>query len=536
MPTPPPKPIIFISYAHSDEPEKPAEGEIKWLSFVTGYLKPAEKEGAAEIWTDRLMPGGADWDPGIERKLRGCDIFLLLVSPNSMASKYIVDKEIKIIRERQANGEGVYFYPLLLTPTPDIGLKPVRDKNLRPRDAKPFSSYSLADRYQHMSDAADEIVKIAGEIAARNATPASMPASQRPAPALAALSPVSALVSPARVLAPLSMTSTQVSPAPEPLATQSAPTRRSDSEPHAADLEIQEIKGRESREAWLKGQDRQVATAVAGRAALRVAPLAVAVAVGFWHVVPPSNSAEERDRREFEIGRTLSNVMSAVFRANALAWIAASYPSHAQHLRAAAYDAAALARTAVPDSRGVQRLLQRAFADPNASRDENRVRKFLDEASIASAAANAGSDAANTLFAAAYPTTAAAASDEAVRAGSGYASGADFDVDLTAEFMWEEIRSDIRAIQALGASAILDLSLWSSGAPTEWAREAWTELLRYLPEAEMWGVWTEWYTRRLVGGSQGEAYEYVFVDVPLDVRTDGSAAANNWIREHLAAT
>jgi hypothetical protein len=28
------KPVIFISYAHADEPEKPADGEVKWLSFV----------------------------------------------------------------------------------------------------------------------------------------------------------------------------------------------------------------------------------------------------------------------------------------------------------------------------------------------------------------------------------------------------------------------------------------------------------------------------------------------------------------------
>ena len=39
------KPRIFISYAHADEPEKPAEGEIKWASFVTGYLRPADQAG-----------------------------------------------------------------------------------------------------------------------------------------------------------------------------------------------------------------------------------------------------------------------------------------------------------------------------------------------------------------------------------------------------------------------------------------------------------------------------------------------------------
>jgi hypothetical protein len=58
MPTQPKKPLIVISYAHAAEPEKPAEGEVKWLSFVTGYLRPAIKHGAVDLWIDRLMPGG----------------------------------------------------------------------------------------------------------------------------------------------------------------------------------------------------------------------------------------------------------------------------------------------------------------------------------------------------------------------------------------------------------------------------------------------------------------------------------------------
>ena len=66
VPTEPKKPLIFISYAHADEPERPAEGEIKWLSFVTGYLRPAMKHGAVDLWLDRLMPGGANWEREIE--------------------------------------------------------------------------------------------------------------------------------------------------------------------------------------------------------------------------------------------------------------------------------------------------------------------------------------------------------------------------------------------------------------------------------------------------------------------------------------
>ena len=85
MPDEPRKPLIVISYAHADEPEKPAEGKVKWLSFVTGYLWPAIKHGAVELWLDRLMPGGADWEREIGEKLRACDVFPLLVSPHSLS-------------------------------------------------------------------------------------------------------------------------------------------------------------------------------------------------------------------------------------------------------------------------------------------------------------------------------------------------------------------------------------------------------------------------------------------------------------------
>ena len=139
------------------------------VTFVLGFLKPAIKHGVFEFWVDRHMRGGVDLDPEIERRLRACDIFILLVSRYSMASDYIVDREIATIRERQKNGEDVHFYPLLLTHTPEVGLAKVKDKNLRPRDARPFSSFHWNERERHMSEAADEIAKIAEEVAARRA-------------------------------------------------------------------------------------------------------------------------------------------------------------------------------------------------------------------------------------------------------------------------------------------------------------------------------------------------------------------------------
>jgi hypothetical protein len=153
------------AYAHADEPEKPAEGEVQWLSFVRRFLQAAVKDGIFDLWVDRQMSGGAKWEKVIEDKLRACDIFILLVSPSSMASTYFVDREIAIIRERQAGGDQVNFYPLLLRHTPKVALDKVRDLNLRPRDAKPFSEYSLNDRERHITEVADEIAEIAERIA-----------------------------------------------------------------------------------------------------------------------------------------------------------------------------------------------------------------------------------------------------------------------------------------------------------------------------------------------------------------------------------
>src|SRR4051794_29174073 len=102
------KPIIFISYSHKDEPEKSRGDEIQWLSLVRTYLQPAVKNGIVALWVDRNMPGGTGWDAEIEENLRACDIFILLVSAHSMASDYIIDREIAIIEERQAKGESIH--------------------------------------------------------------------------------------------------------------------------------------------------------------------------------------------------------------------------------------------------------------------------------------------------------------------------------------------------------------------------------------------------------------------------------------------
>jgi hypothetical protein len=74
------KPIIFLSYARKDEPNKPTRGEVQWRTYVQSYLAPAGLNGIIHIWADEGIRGGDKWKEEIEAQLNTCDLFILLVS------------------------------------------------------------------------------------------------------------------------------------------------------------------------------------------------------------------------------------------------------------------------------------------------------------------------------------------------------------------------------------------------------------------------------------------------------------------------
>jgi len=161
------KPVIFISYSHKDEPDKPAPDEVAWLTFVQSFLAPVVKVGIFDIWVDEHLHGGDVLDAAIRKKLANCDIFVLLASRFSLASSYVVETEIATIRQRQRAGEDVHMFPVLLSPVPNAALKQLKDLVLRPRDAKPLSTMGRGDRESAMSIIADEIATLAEEIGKR---------------------------------------------------------------------------------------------------------------------------------------------------------------------------------------------------------------------------------------------------------------------------------------------------------------------------------------------------------------------------------
>ena len=76
---------VFISYSHLDSEESSLVQEIDAALITSGN----------DCFVDTKIPAGIKWAVEIEEKLRGCDFFVVLISPTSMKSE-MVQTEIRL--------------------------------------------------------------------------------------------------------------------------------------------------------------------------------------------------------------------------------------------------------------------------------------------------------------------------------------------------------------------------------------------------------------------------------------------------------
>jgi len=128
---------IFFCYAHEDEP---------YLNKLKAYLRPLQRQGLIDVWYDRDISAGTEWEREISQRLNEAQIILLLVSPDFMNSDYCYSVEMKRALERHDRKEAIVI-PVILR---HIYWQGVLGKlQALPTDAKP-----LVDRYWHTLDEA----------------------------------------------------------------------------------------------------------------------------------------------------------------------------------------------------------------------------------------------------------------------------------------------------------------------------------------------------------------------------------------------
>ena len=77
---------VFISYSHKDEAA---------LERLHTHLAVLRRDGRIDDWFDREILAGGEIHAEITKRLESSGLFLLLVSPDFLASDYIVGQEME---------------------------------------------------------------------------------------------------------------------------------------------------------------------------------------------------------------------------------------------------------------------------------------------------------------------------------------------------------------------------------------------------------------------------------------------------------
>ncbi|MDH4136761.1 MAG: toll/interleukin-1 receptor domain-containing protein, partial [Anaerolineae bacterium] len=131
------KPTVFISYSHKDE---------HWKDRLRPHLEVLEQQDRIAIWDDRQIDAGAEWYNEIQQAMERAAVTVCLISPDYLASAFVVKEEIPYLLERREK-DGMTLIPLLVRPClwrACPWLKPIQ---MIPRDGK-----SVAEDFQGRED------------------------------------------------------------------------------------------------------------------------------------------------------------------------------------------------------------------------------------------------------------------------------------------------------------------------------------------------------------------------------------------------
>ena len=138
---------IFMSYSHTDEAMK------NELDKSLIMLKRSDK---IEVWQDRELAAGQEWDQTIKDEISRADIILLLISVDFNNSQYIWDKELAVAMQRHEKGEARVI-PIILRQCEWRDM-PYGKLQALPTGAKPVQQFVLAD--DAYTDIAKEIRRV----------------------------------------------------------------------------------------------------------------------------------------------------------------------------------------------------------------------------------------------------------------------------------------------------------------------------------------------------------------------------------------
>lgn len=97
---------VFVCYSHADQ---------RWLDRLEVHLAPLRRRHPVDVWSDRRIQFGSRWRDEIRMAIERCNVGVLLVSPDFLASAFIADHEIPPLL-KAADDRGALIIPVIVGP------------------------------------------------------------------------------------------------------------------------------------------------------------------------------------------------------------------------------------------------------------------------------------------------------------------------------------------------------------------------------------------------------------------------------------
>ncbi|WP_420825566.1 toll/interleukin-1 receptor domain-containing protein [Terrihabitans soli] len=99
-----------------------------------------KRDGILSTWHDKEITAGSNLDSAISTALEKCDVFIALVSPDYLASKYCYEREMERALERAGDGS-MLLVPIILEPC-DWQTSPLAKFKAVPKDGNPIALWT----------------------------------------------------------------------------------------------------------------------------------------------------------------------------------------------------------------------------------------------------------------------------------------------------------------------------------------------------------------------------------------------------------
>jgi small GTP-binding protein len=146
---------VFVSYSHEDE---------EFKDELVTMLTSLQRRGVINTWQDRRIEAGDEWNTSIRNAMDDCDLALLLVSADYLASRFIQEEEQpKLLQRRQEMRLRVI--PIIVRPCTWQSEPVVKDLQALPKNGKAVITFSkdTGERDQVWADVAAVIEERAKE-------------------------------------------------------------------------------------------------------------------------------------------------------------------------------------------------------------------------------------------------------------------------------------------------------------------------------------------------------------------------------------